>query len=255
MPNHDSHEDRLYRDPALAQFYDLDNGWGEDLAYCLGLAQNVRSILDLGCGTGAFAARVAPGRRVVGADPAGAMLDIARKRPGGDAVQWIEADARSLRLEERFDLVLLTGHAFQVFLDEGEQRAVLQTIARQLAPDGRFIFDSRNPAVEEWREWTPELSRRAFEHPEFGKIEAWNEAVLDETSGVVTYWTYYEVAENGQRFSAKSHIRFTAKETLVALISEAGLIVDRWLGDWQGGAYAADRPEIIPVGHLFQRPL
>ena len=220
------------------------------------MARNARSILDLGCGTGAFAARVAPGRHVVGADPAGAMLDIARHRPGGEAVERLEADALVLRLEERFDLVLLTGHAFQAFLSDGDQRAVPETIDRHLADGGCFIFDSRNPAVEAWREWTPELSRRAFEHPELGQIEAWNDAVLDETSGVVTLGHTIEkrTADSGQHFSAESHIRFTPKHKLAALISQTGLVVDRWLGDWQGGPSPTDAPEIIPVGHLLQRP-
>ena len=74
-------DDRLYRDPALAQFYDLENGWAPDLDYCRHLAEDAASILDLGCGTGLFATRMADGRRVVGADPAAAMLEIARNRP------------------------------------------------------------------------------------------------------------------------------------------------------------------------------
>ena len=50
---------------------------------------------------------LASSRKVTGADPASAMLDIARSRPGGERVEWVEADARSLSLETRFDLILL----------------------------------------------------------------------------------------------------------------------------------------------------
>ena len=46
-------EDRLYSDGDLAQFYDLDNGWGPDLSYCGKLAKDAGSVLNLGCGTGA----------------------------------------------------------------------------------------------------------------------------------------------------------------------------------------------------------
>ena len=143
-------DDRLYSDPGLAQFYDLDNGWGASFDYCLGLAQNAESVLDLGCGTGLLLSRQPEKCIAVGADPASAMIKIARRRPHGDRVTWVTADATELQLDRQFDLIVLTGHAFQVFLTEAKQRAVISTIARHLGPAGRFIFDSRNPAIEAW---------------------------------------------------------------------------------------------------------
>ena len=145
MTRHESAQDRLYQEPELAQFYDLDNQWDLDLDYCLQLASDSSSFLDLGCGTGQLAARLAEGRTVVGVDPAEAMLDIARRRPGGQSVTWVQSDAQSVRLGRQFDLVLLTGHAFQVFLTKKDQLAVLSTIAEHLAPGGRVIFFKRNP--------------------------------------------------------------------------------------------------------------
>jgi SAM-dependent methyltransferase len=250
MSHHQAAQDRLYQDPELARFYDLENRWDLDLDYCRQLASDAPSVLDLGCGTGQLAARLAEGRTVVGVDPAEAMLDIARRRPGGRSVTWVRSEAQSLRLGHRFDLVLLTGHAFQVFLTEEDQLAVLSTIAEHLTPDGRFIFDTRNPAVERWREWAPERSRRSFEHPGLGTVQAWNDAVHDAATGIVTYETHYLIAESGQHFSAASKIRFTARELLATMVDRVGLEVDEWLGDWNGGAYQPRSPEIIPIGRL-----
>lgn len=250
MSHGDPSKDRLYRDADLAQFYDLENGWGPDFDTCLQLAGSARSVLDLGCGTGQLAACLAEGREVVGVDPAAAMLDVARQRPGGDKATWVQAAAQSVRLGRTFDLVVLTGHAFQVFLTEEDQRAVLATIAAHLTPAGRFVFDNRNPAAEAWREWGPEESRRSREHPRLGTVDCWNEAVHDPATGIVTYETHYRVAEGGALFSAASQIRFTDKEVLAAIVAEAGLEVDAWLGDWQGGAYHPGAREIIPVGRL-----
>ena len=241
-------DDRLYTDPELAQFYDTDNEWAADLEYCRGLAATARSLLDLGCGTGLFLSRVAEGRLAVGVDPAEAMLEIARRRPGGDRVTWIAADARDLRLDVRFDLIVLTGHAFQVFLTEDDQRAVMSTIGMHLAPEGRFIFDSRNPWAEEWREWSPKRSRRSFDHPCLGRVEAWNDAAMDAAAGIVTYQSIYRVNATGRCHSAESRIKFTDRDRLAALMDESGLLVDRWLGDWTGGDYDPASPEIIPLG-------
>jgi SAM-dependent methyltransferase len=178
------------------------------------------------------------------------MLEIARERPGGKGVSWVQGDARNVRLERYFDLVVLTRHAFQVFLTDEDQRAALSTIAAHLAPGGRFIFDTRNPAAEEWREWTPERSGRRFEAPGLGAVEAWNDAVHDAATGIVTYRTHYRVAENGQLYSASSDIRFTNRGSLTAMLDGAGLEVDEWLGDWNGGPCGPALPEFIPIGRL-----
>jgi SAM-dependent methyltransferase len=246
-------EDRLYSDPDLVRFYDLDNAWGPDSALCRRLAAEARSVLDLGCGTGRLAAAIAQdGGAVVAVDPAAAMLEVARQREGGDRVEWIEADARTLRLNRRFDLIVLTGHAFQVFLTPADQAAVLTTIALHLNPRGRFIFDSRNPAAEEWKEWTPENARWELTHPTLGRVEAWNDARHDPATGIVTYETHYRIVASGRHLKAESRIRFTEKEELEALIIEAGLHVTRWFGDWQESPWTPASKEIIPLGGLVQ---
>jgi SAM-dependent methyltransferase len=245
-----SEPDLLYHDPDLVQFYDLENEGGLDFAFCLDLARDARSVLDLGCGTGQLAAALSDGRHVTGVDPAAPMLEVARRRPGGAATEWIEADARTVRLDRRHDLIVLTGHAFQVFLSRADQLAVLRTIAHHLTPDGRFVFDTRNPAVHEWEEWVPEKSRRRFAHPTLGAIEAWNDIDRDEATGIVTYETVYRVASDGRLFRASSRIAFPDRELVAALTGEAGLRVERWLGDWKGGPWRADAPEIIALGRL-----
>ena len=146
--------------------------------------------------------------------------------------------------------MVLTGHAFQVFLSDEDQRAVLETIAGHLSPEGRFVFDSRNPDAGEWRGWTPDASRRAFEHPTLGRIDAWNDVSSDPGTGIVTYQTHYQVVGAGRHLSASSHVRFSARDELERLIGEAGLQVDHWLGDWNGNPWTPGSPEIIPLGRL-----
>jgi SAM-dependent methyltransferase len=253
MAARDREEDRLYADPELVRFYDLENDGGPDQDYCRSLAPDARSVLDLGCGTGQLAASLSQGLRVTGVDPAPAMLDVARARPGGERVRWVMGDAREIRLGETFDLVVLTGHAFQVFLTREDQLAALRTIAAHLAPTGRFIFDSRNPDREEWREWTPDRSQRVVEHPELGAVRAWNDVVHDAGTGVVTYETHYEAMATGGVVSASSRIAFPDRETIRELTMRAGLEIVQWLGDWSGNPYQTGSPEIIPIGGLSKR--
>ena len=249
-------DDALYHDPALAQFYDFDNHWGVDDQFCLSLARQAGSVLDLGCGTGRLATAIAlqTGAQVTGVDPAGAMLAIAAAKPGGDKVRWIRADACDLALEARFDLVVLTGHAFQVFLDQSARSALLASIARHLTPQGRFIFDSRNPAAREWQDWTPEATRMRRDHPTLGPVDSWNDIEWDDSTAIATYQTHYRIVRTDETCTARSCIAFPTQSALAHDIALAGLVVGQWLGDWSGTPYTPAAPEIIPLGRLAPAP-
>ncbi len=242
--------DALYNDAALTAFYDWDNPWPEDFDWFLSQLHGAGTVLDLGCGTGIFSvALAARGAEVVGVDPAAAMLAIARARPGGDRVRWVNAGAQGLDLRRRFEAVVMTGHAFQTLLKAADRAACLATIARHLAPGGRFLFDSRNPEAREWESWTPEATRAVQAHPEFGPVERWNAATWDAAAGIVTYETHYRLAD-GRHFQASSQIAFPGLAVLAAEIAAAGLAVDRWYGDPSGGPVRAACVDFIPLGRL-----
>lgn len=162
----------LYADPIFARLYDYQCPWSPDAEYCLQLALSAASVLDIGCGTGRFCTTLAAHghRDICGVDPAPGMLSIARSRNGSQAVEWIAGDARDIRIGRRFDLIVMTGHAFQTLLTDTDRAATFATIAAHLAPNGRFIFDSRNPVAREWVRWTTDLSRTTFTHPDLGPV-------------------------------------------------------------------------------------
>jgi SAM-dependent methyltransferase len=241
----------LFDRPDMARFYDSAHTSDDlnkpraDFDYCANLAEGARSILDLGCGTGELIARLADGRRVAGVDPASAMLNIARERRGSDAVNWVVGDGRDVRIGERFDLVVLTGHAFLVFLSEADRARVLTTIAVHLSPEGRFIFDSRNPHYPAAKSQRRHVSSRRFEQSEMGEIESWNVSEYDEAAGILSYENGYRVSSTGEEFSAPAKIRYTPQPGLAREIEAAGLVVEAWLGDWDGTLFEPLSREII----------
>jgi hypothetical protein len=119
--------------------------------------RGVVQYLTRGCGTGVLATALArkPDCFLVGVDPAAAMLALVKQRCGAASVSWVLTDARTIRLNRRFELVLLSGHAFQVFLTADDQAAAHATVATHLPPEGRSIVDSCSPTVEAWKRWTP----------------------------------------------------------------------------------------------------
>jgi SAM-dependent methyltransferase len=240
-----------YTDPRLAAVYDTLNPPTPDLAFYLKLAGEApRTVLDMGCGTGRLARDLAArGHRVTGADPAAVMLAIARGRPGGDAVTWIETDAAGLAVDTRFDLAIMTGHVFQVFLDDREVRAALGTLRRHLAPGGRLAFETRNPAVREWQDWRPEETRERLQVPGLGPVEVHYDIRAVE-GALVTFGTHFRFAPGfaaDDVVVAPHTLRFMGRDELAAFLAEAGFTEVAWYGDWDRSPLGPASPEIIVI--------
>lgn len=88
--------DPVFADPRLAVLYDVLDGDRCDLDAYIDIADEVGAgrVVDIGCGTGSLAVRLArTGRTVIGVDPADASLDIARTKPRASAASAFAARA------------------------------------------------------------------------------------------------------------------------------------------------------------------
>ena len=111
-------------------------------------------IIDVGCGTGSLAIRLAAlGKDVVGVDPAGASLDVARRKPHAQRVSWVQGDATALDLHLAADLAVMTGNVAQVFVSDVDWARTLDAVHACLRPNGWFVFETRRPQVRDWEGW------------------------------------------------------------------------------------------------------
>jgi SAM-dependent methyltransferase len=235
-----------YAETRLAALYDALNPPGDDTEFYLSLpGQPPQAILDVGCGTGLLAcAFAAQGHQVTGADPAAAMLAVARGRPGGDQVRWIETDAAGLSVATRFDLVVLTGHVFQLLLGDDDVRAALDALGRHLAPGGRLAFETRNPAVREWQYWSPGETREQVETAE-GTADVHYD-ISSVTGQLVTYETCIRFPD-GESVAVPDTLRFMDQAEVARFLAGAGLADVTWYGDWDRSPFSPASPEIIAV--------
>jgi len=149
--------DRQFSDARLAALYDVLCPFEPrgDFRFYLPLVMSAQTVLDVGCGTGALLHRARQDGhtgRLCGLDPGVGMLEQARKR---SAIEWVLGDLASVAWDREFDLVVMTGHAFQELVEDAELRASLAAIRSALTENGRFAFETRNPLVREWERWTP----------------------------------------------------------------------------------------------------
>jgi SAM-dependent methyltransferase len=240
--------DALFEDSRLASLYDPFNGWDICDAFYYDLAREIGgTVLDLGCGTGLLACRIAEqGLHVIGVDPAEGMLRIARARGGGDRVTWIKASGQALQLDQRFDLIYMTGHAFQALLTDDDAVALLRAACNHLTRDGRLAFDTRNPARKAWLGWTPDKPRQVAT-AEHGEVEERIAAAADPQTGIVDLTHLYQFAASGETIVGRSRIRFVARDHLERLLALADLTPVAWYGDWDRSPVGPASPELIVV--------
>ena len=106
--------------------------------------------LDVGCGTGVLAARLADaGYEMTGADPADGMLEVMRAR--APQVRAVRASATALPFEDgAFDLVMCVAVLHHV-ADAGDVRGTLAEMVRVARPGGSVLVWDHNPRNPYWR--------------------------------------------------------------------------------------------------------
>jgi SAM-dependent methyltransferase len=234
-----------YDDAAL---YDAENGWGPDDDFYRALAaESGGPILDLACGTGRLARALArDGHRVVGLDLAESMVARARQLDPAGAVAWQVGDAAHFELGQRFRLIVMTAHAFQHLIGGAAQEALFAAVARHLAADGIFAFETRNPGRQDYADGTGFKFWRRFTDPARGPVEVWVASSFDAPSAVDHVTLVRRFADGTERRS-EARLQFTDAATLDARLAVAGLVCDRRYGDFGGEAFGPDSPEIVTV--------
>ncbi len=243
--------DAHFADPRLAAVYDTFDGDRADLDPYVSLVaeHGARTVLDVGCGTGTLACLLAArGVRVVGVDPAAASLDVARRKPGAEAVRWVHGDAGSLP-PLQVDLATMTGNVAQVFLTDEEWASTLAAVRAALRPGGRLVFESRRPERQAWREWTRERSAARAVVPGIGPVQTWVE-VTDVHDALVSFRSTFVLGSDGAVLTSDSTLRFRGRGELEESLTAAGLPVDevRDAPDRPGleFVFLARRPAVSP---------
>ena len=169
-------------------------------------------ILDLGCGPGLYAEKLARlGHKVTGMDFSVNSINYARKSAGRNKldITYVEQDYLTLDEENRYDLVMMIFTDFGVLHPEERER-LLANVRRALKPGGRFLFDVLNEnfpatasgnrnweAVEKgfWREGAYLAISDSF-YFENERVTLNQHVVIDESETVEVYRFWFHTFSN-----------------------------------------------------------
>lgn len=241
--------------------YDMEDASDTGVVFYSALAQEAGgSVLEIACGTGRVAIPIARlGFPVTGVDIVPGMLERARSKSVGLPVRWVAGDARSFDLHEHFRLIFLTGNAFQAFLTNDDQAAVLQRVRAHLHPEGLFAFETRNPLFPNSE--TPEglfvtldtddveATGPSFINAQGCEVHVSRTRVYDHVAQILHLTTFkrWHGDEDEQTKVTRIALRYTFPQELAALLHYNGFTIIRQYGDWNLEALTATSPSIIVV--------
>ena len=235
-----------FNNSRLAQIYDAFCPLGKDSDFFLSEVKksNPKSVLDVGCGSGILTVELTKiADIVVGVEPAVPMLEIARRRPGGNKVTWIQGHVTDVS-DMTVDVIIMSSHVAQFLLDEDEWQLTLEHLSTLLSPGGKLIFDSKNPLVKPWSSWNKENTKRSVDTA-LGNVMMWNE-LLSVVDNRVQYQLHY-MLESGDILTSNNELIYRTKENLSNSLIRAGFEVEAIIGDWDGSFANNSSEEMIFV--------
>ena len=218
--------DPIFGHPRLAAVYDAFDGARNDLDPYLAVVEELgaHSVIDVGCGTGNLAVRLAErGHAVVGVDPAEESLIIARSKPEAEKVTWIQGDASKLPAVDA-DLAVMTGNVAQVFLTDEDWSRTLRGIHAALRPGGRFVFEIRRPDFRVWEVWSAETETVALEVPGIGIVER-RRRVTEVSLPFVSFRYTYTFSADGAVVVSDTTLWFRERADIEASLTAQGFRV------------------------------
>lgn len=240
-----------YRDP---QAYDLEEeDHDEDRPLTEQWARSFGGpLLDLACGTGRIALRLAAqGYQVTGVDIVPEMIAWASQKAATRAVsiEWVVADARTFQIHKQFPFMYMLGNAFQHFLTRADQEALLARVREHLTPEGGFLFCTRNPSPRN-------LFEARFPEPQQYTLPDGRQLVSTEQQHYdpmtqIQHYTFHEqwlhLGGHHEEKTTRTALRYVYPQEMEALLFYNGFHIRACYGNWQQEALTATSRQMIYV--------
>ncbi len=185
----------------------------------------VKTILDLGCGTGGHLIPLSKrGYQVTGVERSADMLDIAKRKVEKEAVdaELVEGDISTLKTDRRFDAVISMFAVLGYQTQNSQVRKTCATVYNHLSTNGAFIFDIWNGLAVLSQRPVPVIKNFFNENQEIIRI---TEPVIDLLSHTVEVKYRLLVQEKEKMISntSESHlVRFFFPQEIAYYLQSSG---------------------------------
>ena len=197
-------------------------------------------VLDLCCGPARHSVPLARrGFEVTAVDRSAFLLDQARERAAGLAIEFAQADARDFVRDSAFDLAINLFTSFGYFETREEDEQVLRNLRRCLRPEGVLVLDvlgrepfTRLPAHTRWTE------------SEGGSVVVQHATPLENGARVENRWLLVR-GEHAQHF--RFVLNLYSGGELRAMLERVGFGDVRLFGGLTGVAYDDAATRLVAV--------
>lgn len=249
--------------PDMGYLYDHVPLYNErrDVAFYLDEARRASGpVLEIGCGTGRILLPIArDGIAITGLDGSRLMVERLRRRLMDESaevrsrVTVVEGDGRHFDIGGKFALITAPFRVFQHMVQHADQVGFLQSVARHLAPGGRFVFDVFNPRfdllVKDRREIT--IDTPELEMPDGRRLSRGSRIMnvrwVDQVSEVELHWYLTNRDGGKQEFVQPFEMRWYTPSEIEHLAARCGFRVEAAYGTMERGPLVDGAPEQLWV--------
>lgn len=193
--------------------------------------------LDLACGSGRHTRALCKHTWTVGLDLSMDLLQVAISE--SPLIPYVRGDMRALPFATgAFHLVVNLFTSFGYFSSDDENRLVLNEVSRVLVPKGVLVLDYLNADQVRARLIAQDTCRVG-------------NRVVTQRRRITADGRYVEkeISATGFERSFVERVRLFEPDDIRCLLHDAGLVVDRELGDYAAGPLAPDSPRAIFFAH------
>lgn len=214
-------------------------------------------VLELGCGTGRVALKLAEsGFKVTGLDLSGAMLEVFNEKLKDlsykDNITLVKDNMAKFDLKKKFGLIIAPFRAFQALTEESDILASLNCIRDHLSQEGLFIMNVFRPYKELDESWcyVETVQWESFDDNKELKIvkKHWGDKIDVEKQIIYPNFAYEITDKDGNMKRIEEHLqlKYYYYNQMVNYLEQSGLsIVDEY--GWYDKSNIKDGRELIFV--------
>lgn len=211
--------------------------------------KKVKNLLDVCCGTGIVTIPLSTDlTHSVGIDFSIPMINHAKSKSFRlHNIDFHEMDAIAFNLGKTFDLLSMTGNAFQAFISDEDLISVLRNIRQHMNHNSLFVFDTRLCGLtslemtNSYEHWDSYINPRGIEVQVFGRGQPHehiaNTILLD----------IRREYQNGDQYDSQIELKYRSLSEIREHLAHCNLELVELYSDWKKSPFEGSSKGIVGV--------